>query len=251
MNRIPCSVYIITLNCGRWLEQTLESVRDFAEVIILDSGSTDNTYQIAKSFDNVKISHQHWLGYVGQKKLALAQCKYPWALNLDGDEVLSDELKAQIVSTIQDNKVDGLITPINDIFLGMGNNKFTKKHAKVRFFRKAKAHYDASNQVHENIIVDGQVASATGDIYHYGESSIYIKVQKNNHYSELKAKEKFEKNKRPSLVKLVCIMPLAFFKSYIIRRSCLNGWRGFVNSMINAFYAFLKEAKLFEKHLKK
>ena len=247
---IPCSVYIVTLNCAEWLESTLESVKDFSEVIILDSGSTDDTYAIAESFPNTRISHQDWQGYAGQKSLALAQCKNDWVLNLDGDEVLSSELKAEIEQTIQSNQLDALITPINDVFLGVPNSKHTKKHAKVRFFRKSKGRYDLENKVHENVIVDGQSVRAEGDIYHYGESSIFVKVEKNNQYSELKAQEKYQKGKVPSLLKLVLVMPLTFIKSYFIRRSCLNGWRGFVNSMVNAFYAFLKEAKLFEQHQK-
>lgn len=249
MSQIPCSVYIVTLNCAAWLEATLKSVEDFAEVIILDSGSQDQTYAIAEKFANTRISHQDWQGYAGQKSLALAQCQQEWVLNLDGDEVLSAELKAEIQRTIADNQIDALITPINDVFLGVPNSKHTKKHAKTRFFRKAKGHYDLANKVHENVIVDGETRKATGDIYHYGESSIFVKVEKNNQYSELKAKEKFEKAKHPSLLKLMLVMPLTFFKSYFIRRSCFNGWRGFVNSMINAFYAFLKEAKLFEQYL--
>ena len=247
---IPCSVYIVTLNCAEWLESTLESVKDFSEVIILDSGSTDLTYAIAESFPNTRITHQDWQGYAGQKSLALAQCKNDWVLNLDGDEVLSSELKAEIEQTIQSNQLDALIIPINDVFLGVPNSKHTKKHAKVRFFRKSKGRYDLENKVHENVIVDGQSVRAEGDIYHYGESSIFVKVEKNNQYSELKAQEKYQKGKAPSLLKLVLVMPLTFVKSYFIRRSCLNGWRGFVNSMVNAFYAFLKEAKLFEQHQK-
>ena len=185
-----------------------------------------------------------------RSSLALAQCKNDWVLNLDGDEVLSSELKAEIEQTIQSNQLDALITPINDVFLGVPNSKHTKKHAKVRFFRKSKGRYDLENKVHENVIVDGQSVRAEGDIYHYGESSIFVKVEKNNQYSELKAQEKYQKGKVPSLLKLVLVMPLTFIKSYFIRRSCLNGWRGFVNSMVNAFYAFLKEAKLFEQHQK-
>lgn len=250
MSSIPCSVYIVTLNCAAWLENTLNSVQDFAEVVILDSGSTDQTYAIAQRYPNVRISHQDWQGYAGQKSLALAKCQQDWVLNLDGDEVLSSELKQQIIDVITADQIDGMITPINDVFLGVPNSKHIKKHAKTRFFRKAKGHYDLANKVHENVIVDGELIKASADIYHYGESSIFVKVEKNNQYSELKALEKFEKGKQPSVLKLILVMPLIFFKSYILRRSFLNGWRGFVNSMINAFYAFLKEAKLFEQHLK-
>lgn len=246
---IACSVYIVTLNCAQWLQRTLSSVQDFDEVIILDSGSTDATYEIASEFSNTRISHQDWQGYAKQKSLALAQCRNDWVLNLDGDETLSDELKQEIVATIQNDKIDALETPINDVFLGLANSKHTKKHAKIRFFRRSAGQYDLDHQVHEQVLVNGIVQRAQGDIYHYGESSIFIKVEKNNQYSNLKALEKYKKAKRASIIKLVMIMPLTFFKSYILRRSFLNGWRGFVNSMVNAFYAFLKEAKLFEYHL--
>ena len=244
---IPCSVYIVTLNCAEWLDATLNSVKDFAEVIILDSGSTDRTYEIAESFANTRIMHQDWQGYAVQKSLALAQCQQQWVLNLDGDEVLSEALKKEIVQVISENKIDGLITPINDVFLCVANSKHTKKHAKTRFFRKAKGQYDLANKVHENVVVTGETLKAQADIFHYGESSIFIKVEKNNQYSNLKALEKFEKGKHPSILKLILIMPMTFIKSYFIRRNCFNGWRGFVSSMINAFYAFLKEAKLFER----
>lgn len=248
--KIACSVYIVTLNCEAWLFKTLQSVQDFDEVIILDSGSTDATYAIAQQFDNVHIEHHEWQGYAGQKSLALAKCRNDWVLNLDGDEVLSEGLKQEIAEVIQHNQLDALITPINDVFLGVPNSKHTKKHAKVRFFRKAKGHYDLANKVHENVIVEGESRRAVHDIYHFGESSIFVKVEKNNQYSNLKAAEKFQKGKSPSLAKLVLVMPMTFIKSYFIRRSFLNGWRGFVNSMVNAFYAFLKEAKLFEQSMK-
>lgn len=249
--KIPCSVYIVTLNCGEWLQRTLESVADFDEVIILDSGSTDNTYDIAQQFENVKISHQDWLGYAKQKSLALELCRNKWVLNLDGDEVLSTELKNEIIDFIHLNPADALTIPFNDAFLGEPNHKYTKKHAKVRFFRKEKGRYDLTNQAHENVVITGTICRAHYDIYHYGENTIHFTVEKSNQYSTLKAQEKLNKGKKPNLIKLLLVMPVTFLKSYIIRRNFLNGWRGFVGSMINAFYAFSKEAKLFEYYLKK
>ena len=249
MKTIPCSVYIVTLNCEQWVEQTLSSIKDFAEVIILDSGSTDRTFEIASRFSNVSIRHQDWLGYAAQKNLALAQCTQKWVLNLDGDEVLSEPLKYELLDIIERDEVDALELPINDVFLGVANHKYAKKHAKIRFFKRENGHYDLSNKVHEHVIVNGIVRKAANDIFHFGESSVFVKVEKNNLYSELKAQEKFNKGKQPRIIKLILVMPFTFFKSYFIRRSCLNGWRGFVSSMINAFYAFLKEAKLFERNL--
>ena len=71
-----------------WLREVLDSVRDFAEVVILDSGSTDHTWEIAQSYPNVRIRHQDWLGYAAQKLMAVRECRCDWVLNLDGDEVL-------------------------------------------------------------------------------------------------------------------------------------------------------------------
>ena len=248
---IPCSVYIVTVNCGQWLRQTLDSVSDFAEVVILDSGSTDDTFDIAQQYPNTRIRHQDWQGYAGQKALALAECTQPWALNLDGDEELSVELKKEIEAVIAadsaaEDHVDGLITPIRDAFMGRLCSEHTRLHAKIRFFRRTSGSYDLKIAVHEAVQVQGSVRRATGQIYHYGEQTIAIKVDKNNNYSSLKAREKAARGKRANLLKLVLVMPLTFIKCYFLRRDFLNGWQGFIGSMINAFYAFMKEAKLYE-----
>lgn len=248
---IPCSVYIVTLNCGKWLKKTLDSVQDFTEVVILDSGSTDNTVEIAKGYANVRIRHQDWLGYSAQKAMALSECTQPWALNLDGDEELSPELCDEIRSVIAADKPDALITPIRDAFMGRLSSPYVRMHAKIRFFRRTLGSYDTGIAVHEAVQVQGDIRRAKGTIYHYGEETVAIKLDKNNSYSSLKAAEKAAKGKKANPVKLVLIMPLAFIKSYIIRRDFLNGWQGFIGSMINAFYAFLKEAKLLEKNQKK
>lgn len=247
---IACSVYIVTLNSAPWLDALLRSVEDFAEVIILDSGSTDGSVEIATGFPNVTIQHQDWLGYAAQKAKALSLCQQPWALNLDGDELLSVELRDEIRTVILNNQIDGLMTPIRDSFMGQVDHSQTKQNAKVRFFRREKGHYDTSIEAHEMVSVAGVVNRANGTIYHYGLTDVRVKVDKNNQYSSLKALEKYKKGKKSSLLKLMLVMPFIFFKSYILRRNFLNGRRGFIGSMINAFYAFLKEAKLYELNLK-
>ena len=243
---IPCSVYIVTVNCGQWLEKTLTSVKDFAEVVILDSGSTDDTYAIAARFANVRIQHQDWLGYAKQKAYALSLCSQEWALNLDGDEELSAKLRDEIVAFIAADAGDGLITPIRDTFMGKLSSAMGRANAKTRFFRRRLGKYDISHLVHEGIEVDGVVKAAQHAIYHYGDDDFFLKVEKDNIYSSLKAKEKNIKGKQSNLLRLLLVMPVIFIKSYVFRRNFLNGQRGFIGSMSNAYYAFLKEAKLFE-----
>jgi len=246
---IPASVYIVTLNCEPWLQRVLTSVRDFAEVVILDSGSTDRTWEIAQSFPNVRIRHQDWQGYAAQKALALAECTQPWVLNLDGDEVLSAQLLADIIKVIAKDRIDALNTPIRDVFMGQLNHPWAKANAKVRFFRRGKGSYDHGIAVHEAVDISGKVELAKGDILHYGDEGIAGKIDKINSYSSLKSGEKGGKGRRASPVKLLTVMPLTFLKSYVLRRSFLNGWRGFIGAVINAFYAFLKEAKLYEQRV--
>ena len=246
---IPVSVYIITKNCEPTLRQTLASVADFAEIILVDSGSTDNTIEIAQEF-NCKIYHQDWLGFAKQKQLALSYCQSEWVLNLDGDEVVSPLLKQEIIDCVNNNTVDGLDIPIEDYFLGFPPDKNSKFNYRIRFFRKLKGGYDLGVEVHESISVQGQVKRSKGCIQHYGENSIFVKITKSNQYSELKAIEKAKKGKKASLLKLVLVIPLTFIKSYFLRRAILNGKRGFIVSVLNSYYAFLKEAKLYEQNLK-
>ena len=246
---IKASVYIICKNEEKHIKRVLESVKEFAEIIIVDSGSIDNTLEIAKNYTD-NIYHQEWMGFAKQKEYARSLCSNEWVLNLDADEELTIELKNEIISTINENKVDGLNIKISSLYLGKFNSEKSKFNRRIRFFRKDLGYYP-EKLVHESIIVNGKIKKAKGFIYDYGTIDLKTHLDKINAYSSLRAEEKFEKNKKSSLFKLLFVFPLAFFKSYIIKRSFLNGTRGFIASMNNSFYAYLKEAKLYELNNKK
>ncbi len=246
---IKVSVYIICKNEEKHIKRVLESVKEFAEIIIVDSGSIDNTLEIAKNYTD-NIYHQEWMGFAKQKEYARSLCSNEWVLNLDADEELTIELKNEIISTINENKVDGLNIKISSLYLGKFNSEKSKFNRRIRFFRKDLGYYP-EKLVHESIIVNGKIKKAKGFIYDYGTIDLKTHLDKINAYSSLRAEEKFEKNKKSSLLKLLFVFPLAFFKSYIIKRSFLNGTRGFIASMNNSFYAYLKEAKLYELNNKK
>jgi len=246
MTSIKASVYIICCNEEQHIERLLENVKDFDEVILVDSGSHDKTLEIAQRFANVIIHHQLWLGYAKQKAFALSQCKNLWVLNLDADEILSDELKNEIKNTIALDNYDALSCPLSEVFLGKISHRFVRYADKIRFFKKVSGRYDLDVLVHESISVKGNIHHVNGVIYHYGLTSIETMIKKNNEYSTLAALTKFTSHKRFNLFKLVCIFPWAFFRAYFLRRLFLNGARGFIHSMSIGFYAFLKEAKLYE-----
>ncbi len=243
----PVSVYIITLNAERTLAACLESVRDFSEVVVVDSGSTDRTVEIAKAY-GAKVVYQEWLGFARQKQLALSMCQHDWVLNLDADEYVSDELKKEIDFVVQHGDVVGLNIPIREIFLGKPNHPWTKMNRHIRFFKRELGGY-ADVEVHESISVSGPVRDAKGVIFHDGLHSLSVMLEKNNRYSSLRAQEKFKKGKSASVLKLLLVFPVMFIKSYLIKRNFLNGVRGWIASLNNAFYAFMKEAKLYELKL--
>ena len=241
---IKASVYIICKNEEKHIKRVLESVKDFAEIIVVDSGSSDRTLEIAATYTK-NIYHQDWMGFAKQKEYARSLCSNEWVLNLDGDEELTEELKQEIINTIEENKIDGLNIKISSSYLGKFNSEKSKFNRRIRFFRKDAGYYP-DKLVHESIVVDGKIQKAKGFIYDYGTIDLKTHLNKINEYSTLRALEKFEKNKKSSLIKLLFIFPLAFLKSFIIKRGFLNGTRGFIAAINNSFYAFLKEAKLYE-----
>ena len=245
MSKIPVSVYIICQDEEKHIRRLLESIKDMDEIIVVDSGSVDKTLDIAKEYTD-KIYDQKWLGFAMQKEYAKNLCSNEWVLNLDADEEVTSQLKEEIIHTINENKIDGLDIRRSGKYLGKFNHPFSKFNRSLRFFRNSKGYYP-DHLVHESITVNGIIKNAKGFIYDYGTMSLEIQLRKINQYSSLRVQEKVNKHKRVSLLKLFFIFPLAFIKSFIIKRGFFNGIRGFISAINNAYYAFLKEAKLYER----
>lgn len=250
--KIQASVYNICLNEEENIARMLESVRDFDEVIVVDSGSTDRTKEIAAQFPNVVLSHQDWLGYAAQKEHAKSLCKHEWVLSLDSDQSCSPTLKAEIIKAVTGTPdFDALEVPISEQNTFSGKpRRFMRANTSIRFFRKALGKYNDVS-VQESIQLTGRVKRTRALIHHFGHSDLRDTVFKVNKYSSLRAEDKFKKGKRPSLIKLTLVFPMMFFKNYFLKRGFLTGTDGFVSSMTQSYYAFLKEAKLLSLYAKK
>lgn len=249
-DKLPISVFIITLNEEQHLQRLLKSCKKMCEIILVDCGSTDKTLEIAKQY-SVKIFHKEWLGYAKQKQYALEQCSQDWVLNLDADEELTDALIDQFEKYMLLDNVDGVRCKREDVFIGKRRSTLTKKANNLRFYKKAKVTFDANTLVHETATLDGIEKSVNEAFIHYGYNDIEGIVEKNNKYSSLKAVEKFQKGKRFSYLKLCLIFPLVFLQAYILHGCIFSGVRGFILANTRAFYAFQKEAKLYELHQNK
>lgn len=244
--KLPISVFIITKNEETHIQKTLESVKSMDEVILVDSGSTDKTLTIAQSFSNVKIFHHEWQGYAKQKQYAMSLCSNEWVLNLDGDEELTPSIIDAFKNIVTTNNADSVRFWRNDLFIGKALSPWSKKPNNHRLYKKSKSFFDDSRFAHESATVDGKEIFINETFNHYGYPSISIRTDKNNTYSSLKAQEKHHKNKKYSTLKLVTIFPLTFIKEYFFQRKLFSGKRGFILSIIESYYAFLKEAKLYE-----
>lgn len=245
MKKIPVSVFVITQNEEKNIKRLLESLVDFDEVIVVDSGSSDRTLEISKRFD-AKTHHQSWLGYAKQKEFAMSLCSNDWVLNLDADEALNEATRKVIRRVIAEDSYDSVRFKRNDLFINQVFSKFTKKPNNLRLYRKSKAHFDGKTMVHESATVEGKELYVKEAFEHYGYNSISTLTEKCNLYSTLKSQEKHNKNKRSSFIKLVLVFPFTFVKQYLLQGFVFSGRRGFIKAIVNSYYAFLKEAKLFE-----
>lgn len=247
MNHTPISVFIITLNEAKYLQQVLAPLKKFDEVVLVDSGSTDDTLEIAHQ-TGAKVIHQDWLGFVKQKQFAMQQCRNEWVLNLDGDEVVSDSFVEKLQSVVNSQQYDAIRLYFEDIFWQKVMSPGSAKRSIVRCFKQSEVQYPMNRRVHENVELakSSRVKKFELLVTHYGYASTHVLMEKQNKYSLLKAEEKFEQGKKGSLLKLAIVFPLTFIKFYVFKKMFLSGRRGIVHATIEAQYAFLKEAKLLE-----
>jgi glycosyltransferase involved in cell wall biosynthesis len=241
------SAFVTTFNNGRTLDACLTSV-DFAdEIVVLDSFSTDETLEIARRHG--AVIHQHeFMGYGPQKQLALEKTSHDWVLLLDADEALSPELSGEIRALLEQGpRADGYTMPrLEQQYWRMCRRAVRLNHY-LRLFDRHHGHV-TDMPVHAAPTVDGRIERLDAPFYHYGETDIHTKVDKLNHYSTGLVRDKVAKGRRPNPLILLVYPPLYFVRSYIFKRGFMNGWIGFMNSVIVSFYVFLKYAKLYEHH---
>ncbi len=242
--KLPISVFIITLNEEHNIKRLLESLKPFQEVIVVDSGSTDKTTDIAKEH-GAKVAFNPWPGYAKQKQFAMELCNNDWVLNLDADEEIPENLLIEIEKVTNNEDISAVRFARCDLFLGKKMPSYCSLFSNTRLYRKSKASFDPSFLVHESATVKGKQAYINTPFLHYGYNDIDTLCEKLNSYSTLKAKEKFLKGKRSNLVKILLIFPLEFIRKLIIQRFALFGTRGFILAILYAHYALLKEAKLY------
>jgi len=238
------TLFVITKNEEHNLKRLLGSCPEFDEVVVVDSGSTDNTVEIAKSY-GASVFINEFKGYGAQKQFALEKCSSKWVINMDADEAFTSQLVDEINSIVNSNDVYGVRFRRTDMFIGRPLHNFTRKPHNLRMFKRQNGHFDVDKRVHETANVNGLCIESKYDFIHYGYTDIPTLIDKTNQYSTLKSNEKYGAGKKASLLKLILVFQVEFFRKFILYKYCFSGRRGFILSIIDAFYAFQKEAKLY------
>ena len=242
-DRLKCSAFIICCNEESNIARAISSVAAFDEIIVVDSGSTDQTVQIARDLGAVVIERP-WGGFSDQKAFAMECCRYDWCFNIDADEALSAVLRDEIFNVLQRPASVAYDVSINDVIAGKPLHSWSRKRSIVRLFKKDCVQYPHDRTVHENVRVDGDVGRMRGEIEHYGYNDVFTYFAKHVKYAQLRASDKAAKGARGSVVKLLLVFPFVLVKVLFFRGLLFSGWRGVVVAVTESFYAFAKEASL-------
>ncbi|MBP1861019.1 glycosyltransferase family 2 protein [Rhizobium herbae] len=254
-SKLPLSAFIICLNEEAYLGNCIESLESCAEIVVVDSGSTDGTAALVQSYTDkgwpIRFLFEPWRGYAGQKQFALDQCSQPWCLNIDADERLDEPLQALLPSLIgAPAETVGWRVARRPYLIGYGYTPDTVRERKnLRLIRKGRGAYDLAQKVHEGIVPDGKVeAAATGSLLHYRPLIIDEQILKENKYSTLKADQQFAAGKPPRPYKMLFSPPLYFLRLYFRNGLWRCGFPGFIEAATGGVYAFLTAAKIYQRH---
>jgi glycosyltransferase involved in cell wall biosynthesis len=247
--RSRISVLLITLNEERLLDTVLRSVAWADEIIVLDSGSTDATAEIARRY-TTGFHVNPYLGEGDQRRHSLDLSTGDWILYVDGDEVVSPRLRRSIEEAVANpGRNAGFRVQLHTRFLGRWfGTRGWRKEWKIRLFRRDAGHFSPV-PVHSGAVVDGPIGTLRGPLLHFPYLDIGHLVTKLNRYSSGLARDMGERGRTTGPVGSVARGVARFLRDFILGGDFLYGGAGLVRSALNGYYAFLKYAKLWESSI--
>ena len=253
----PVSAAIVCKNEADLIGGCLESVDFCAEIVVVDSGSTDGTLAIIEKYRAdgfpIKLLQHDWMGYAPQKQYALDHATQPWWLVIDADEKVDSRLKASIVATVDadDPKVSAWYIRRCDWLTGYGHAHRWVLHNRIlRLLRNGKARIDPDSTIHEAYFIEGaKDIIKQGLLLHMRDMTLEDDVARANKYSTHKSEVQRAQGRKSSAFRLIFSPPFTFVKFYLLKRYFLCGRPGFIYAMMMMVYSFLTEAKLFRASL--
>jgi glycosyltransferase involved in cell wall biosynthesis len=245
--RPPVSAVLITRDAERLLGPVLGALRWCEEILVVDSGSHDRTLEIAKTHGARILAHE-FEGYGAQKAWAVSQAAHDWVLVVDGDEIVTEELREEIESRLERESAGyaGFEVPISLVFLGRlmrHGGEYRMPH--LRLYDRRRGNYNR-NRVHERVELDGPVGRLQNHILHESYGSIAAYFDKFNDYTTAGAVDLHARGRTAGVAMIALRFPLTFIRQYFVRGHLLNGYPGFIWSLFSAMYPVVKYAKLRE-----
>jgi glycosyltransferase involved in cell wall biosynthesis len=246
------SVVIITLNEADNIRECLESVRWADEIIVLDSGSTDDTLKICREYTDKIHVNADWQGFGTQKNRALAHATGDWVLSLDADERVTGNLRAEIQAALREpGKVNAFEIPRLSVFCGreIHHGDWWPDYV-VRLFRRSAARF-SDDIVHERLLFEGQSGRLENPLSHLAYHSLGQLLEKLNRYTSAGARAMHQKGRRGGLGRGLAHGLWSFLRAYLLRRGFLDGREGFILALAGAqssYYRYLKLMYLEKSH---
>ncbi len=244
--RVLLSACIITLNEADRIGACIASLAFCDEIVVVDSGSTDDTRESAASAGARVIEHP-FEGYRAQKDFAVAQARHDWVLCLDADERITPALRASIEAARGRGFDDAAgfcfarATEYFGKFLRHGN---AYPDRVLRLFDRRRGGWHAGREIHEHAVVDGPVRTLSGDLEHRAYRSLDDQLARYRRYATLMAQHMHERGRRAHLHNLIVNPCWRFLRGYFLRGGFLDGWRGFLFACLEADYVREKFARL-------
>jgi glycosyltransferase involved in cell wall biosynthesis len=240
---VKISATIITYNEGRNLPRAIESLRCADEIVVIDSGSTDRTIEIAQKL-GARVVETVWRGYANQKNFASEQAAYDWILSLDADESLSEALEAEIWRLKKSGpQCDAYTMPRMARYLGRWiRHSGWYPDRKVRLYDRRKATWVGAF-VHESVKVRGRIGHLESNLLHFTCSSLSEHLRTMDRYTTLAAEQMLASGERPTWTRLIFTPPWTFLQTYFLKLGFLDGLEGLAIANMAAFYHFVKFAK--------
>lgn len=247
MPRPSISAIVLTWNVAHKLRPCLESLDFVDEILVVDSGSDDDTVEIAREYTERILSHTPYENYAAQSTWALEQTEHAWTLICDSDERVTPQLREEILQTLETGpECDAYHLPRQNHFMnreirhgGWGGDTV------VRFFNKERCRF-IPRQVHPELQVDGQTGRLTGALIHEPYANLHEWMERFDRYARWGAENARAKGHRANWVTLGIKPPAKFLKIYFLRLGFLDGLPGLVIAMFAMFSMFMRYMHLLE-----
>lgn len=247
--QLPITLLVIARNEAPIIGRCLDSVPFAVEKLVIDSGSTDGTQQVAARH-GARVVHQDWLGFGPQRNFGSTQSSNDWILALDADEALSAELSQEMqrrLPQLMQSQRAGAILRRQTWYMGAPMRWYRPMMGERlgRLYHRDRARW-TDVRVHESLRFAGPTETFAQPFIHLNNPTLVHKHLKTLRYAELKARDWLDRGKPARMWMTPFVYLAAFLKDYVLRLAFLDGWRGYVVAQVAASYAVYKRMRYYE-----